>query len=81
MQYLKSKSCEFAAVDARRKKHIPYRVQSILQSPLLRLATDKFLNDLQLVLSAGLESAGVVEYITVVVCENDFVVDVMHATL
>jgi hypothetical protein len=44
-------------------------------------ATDKLLNNFQLVFSAGFKSAGVVKNITGVVSENEFVVDVMHATL
>jgi hypothetical protein len=56
-------------------------MQSILQSALARFATYKFLNDLQFVFTAGFESAGIVENITVVVSEDEFVLDVMHATL
>jgi hypothetical protein len=48
---------------------------------LARLATNKFLNSLQLVFTARFKSAGVVEKITVVVRENEFVLDVMRATL
>jgi hypothetical protein len=39
------------------------------------------LNNLQLLFTASFESAGVVEKITVVVSEDEFVVDVVHATL
>ena len=42
---------------------------------------DKFLYSLQLALTACLESAGVVENIAIVVCEDEFVVDVVLATL
>ena len=38
-------------------------------------------NDLQLFFAAGLNSAGVVENIPIVVCESEFVGDVMLATL
>jgi len=56
-------------------------MQSIFQSSLLRLAFDKYLYHLQLVLTARLKSAGVVENIAVVVREDEFVVDVVLATL
>jgi hypothetical protein len=39
------------------------------------------LNNLQLFFTAGFESAGVVENISVVVSEDEFVLDVMPATL
>jgi len=47
----------------------------------LRLAFDKFLYHLQLVFTAGLKSTGVVENIAVMVREDEFVVDVVLATL
>jgi hypothetical protein len=56
-------------------------MQSILQSLLPRLTTDKFLNDLQLAFTTGLKAARVVKNVTVVVCEGDFVLNVMLATL
>jgi len=56
-------------------------MQSIFQSFLLRLAFDKFLYSLQLVFTARLKSAGVVENIAIVVCESEFVVNVVLATL
>ena len=56
-------------------------MQSIFQSFLLRLAFDKFLYSLQLVFTACLKSAGVVENIAIVVCEDEFVVNVVLATL
>ena len=73
--------CEFTIniVDTQRNK--PYRVQSILQSALSRFATDKILDDLQLFFTASFESARVVEKITVVIREGEFVLDVVHATL
>jgi len=71
--------CEFAIVDTRRTK--PYRVQSFHQSARLRFATDKILNNLELFFTASFESAGVVEKITVVVSEDEFILDIMHATL
>jgi len=52
-------------------------MQSIVQSLLLGLTTDKILHNLQLVLTASFESARVVENITGMVLENQFVVDVM----
>ena len=63
------------------KKNKPYRVQSILQSPLPRLTIDKILHDLQFIFTASLHSAGVVENITVMTRENEFVLDFMLATL
>ena len=63
------------------KRNKPYRVQPILQSYLPRLATDKILHNLQLSSISSLESAGVVENITGVVCEDEFVLDVVLATL
>ena len=56
-------------------------MQSIFQSFLLRLAFDKFLYSLQLVFTARLKSTGVVEYIAIMVCEDEFVVDLMLAML
>ena len=63
------------------QRYEPYRVQSILQSFLPRLATDKILHKLQLVFASSLESTGVVENITGVICEDEFVLDVVLATL
>jgi hypothetical protein len=63
------------------EKNKPYRVQSILQLALSRFTTNKFFNNFQLLCIAGFKSAGVVEKITSVVCENEFVLDVMLATL
>jgi len=56
-------------------------VQSIFQSILLWLAFDKCLYSLQLVFSARLKSAGVVENVAIVVREDEFVVDLVFATL
>jgi len=56
-------------------------MQSIFQSFLLRLAFDKFLYSLQLVFTACLKSPGVMENIAIVVREDEFVVDVVLATL
>jgi len=39
------------------------------------------LNNLELFFTASFEPAGVVEKITVVVSEDEFVLDIMHATL
>jgi len=56
-------------------------MQSILQSLLPRLTTDEILDDLHLVLTATLKSAGIVENITLMCRENEFVLDAMHAAL
>jgi len=56
-------------------------MQSIFQSHLLGFAFDKLLYSLQLVFTARLKSAGVVENIAIVVCEDEFVVDLVLATL
>src|SRR6267142_4275699 len=56
-------------------------MQSILQSLLPRLTTDKFSNNLYFHFTSSLKAAGVVENVTVAVCDDDFVVDVMQATL
>jgi hypothetical protein len=79
MQYLKTNFCEFVAVDTQGNK--PYRMQAILQSALLRLTTDEILDDLQLILTATLKSAGIVKDITLMCRENEFVLDAMHAAL
>ena len=42
---------------------------------------DKILNDLQLVCTTSLKSTGVVENITIVAGEDEFILDVMHPTL
>jgi len=79
MQYLGGNPREFAIVDTQKDK--PYRVQSILQSALSRFATDKVLKNPQLFLTASFKSTAVVENITVVLRENEFVLYVMQATL
>ena len=56
-------------------------MQSIRQSLLLRLTTDEILDDLHLILTATLKSAGIVENITLMFRENEFVLDAMHAAL
>jgi len=56
-------------------------MQSTSQCFLSRLASDKFLYCLQLVFTARLKSAGVMENIAIVVREDEFVVDVVLATL
>jgi|SRR6266850_188877 len=78
-QYLRSKSCGFTAGGTQRNK--PYRVQSIPQSLLPRLTTDKLLHNPQLFLTARLKSARVVENVTVVLREYELVFDVVQATL
>jgi hypothetical protein len=47
----------------------------------LGLAFDKFLYGLQLVFTACLESAGVVENVAFMVREDEFVVDIVLSTL
>ena len=79
MQYLKTNFCELVTVDMQGNK--PYRMQSILQSVLPRLTTDEILDSLHLILTATLKSAGIVKNITLMVRENEFVLDVMHAAL
>ena len=79
MQYLKTKFCELATVDAQGNK--PYRMQSIRQSVLPRLTTDEILDDLHLILTATLKSAGIVKNITLMFRENELVLDAMHAAL
>jgi hypothetical protein len=56
-------------------------MQSIRQSLLLRLTTDEILDDVQLILTATLKSAGIVKNITLMCSENEFVLDAMHAAL
>ena len=56
-------------------------MQPVLQSPLLRLAKDKFLDNLELVFTACLKSTRIVENVSIVVREDEFIVDVMKATL
>lgn len=79
MQYLECKFCEFTTAAA--QKNEPYCVQSILQSPLPRLTTHKILHKLQLVYSTSLNSTGVVEDKTIVICEHEFVLDAVEITL
>ena len=66
-------------VDARKNK--PDRVQSITQLFLLRFAFDEFLYCLQFVFTARLKSPGVVENKAMIVCEGEFVIDVVFAAL
>jgi len=56
-------------------------MQSIRQSLLLRLTTDEILDDVQLILTATLKSAGIVKNITLMCRESEFVLDTMHAAL
>ena len=56
-------------------------MQSILQPPLLRPTTDKRLHGLQLLFTACLESAGVVEDISFMIRKNDFVLNVVQTML
>jgi hypothetical protein len=59
----------------------PYRVQSILQSPLSRPTKDEILYNHELLFIPALKSAWVVENVTVVAWKDEFVLDVMFATL
>jgi hypothetical protein len=68
-----------AAVDTLTDK--PYRMQSILESPLLGLTIDEILHNPQFVVRARFKSPGVVENISIVICKDEFVLDVMHAAL
>ena len=56
-------------------------MQPIFQSILLWLAFDEFLYGFQLVCTARLKSTGVVENIAIVIHEDEFVVDIVLATL
>ena len=56
-------------------------MQSIPQLILLRRSFDKFLYSLQFVFTARLKSVGVVENVAIMVCEDEFVIDVVLATL
>ena len=56
-------------------------MQPILQSLLLRLASDKFLDGLQLIFTARLKSAGVVENISLMVREDQFILNIVVSTL
>jgi len=56
-------------------------MQPIPQSLLLRLASDKFLDGRQLVCAACLKSARVMENVSIMVREGEFIVDVVKATL
>jgi hypothetical protein len=62
-------------------KYRPNCMQPIDQSLLLRLASDKSLDGFQLVCTACLKSARVVENVSTVVRECEFILDVMKATL
>jgi len=62
-------------------KNQPYCMQPILQLPLPRLASDKFLDSLQLVLTARLKPTGVVENISGMVGEDEFILNIVTATL
>ena len=56
-------------------------MQPIPQLLLPRLASDKFLDNLQLVFTTCLESPGVVENVSIVVREDEFILDVVMTTL
>jgi hypothetical protein len=56
-------------------------MQSVAQSLLARPTSDKTLYNPQFVFGAGLKSTGVMENVTLMVREDDFVLYVMQATL
>jgi hypothetical protein len=56
-------------------------VQSHPQFLVLRLSTDKPLHSLQLVFAASLEATRVVENISFMIREDDFILHVVQATL
>ena len=56
-------------------------MQPIPQLLLPRLASDKFLDNLQLVFTTCLESPGVVENVSIVVREDEFILYVVMTTL
>ena len=62
-------------------KYQPNCMQPIPQSLLLRFASNKFLDGLQLVCTACLKSARVVKNVSTVVRECEFILDVVKATL
>jgi|HubBroStandDraft_3_1064219.scaffolds.fasta_scaffold1020416_1 hypothetical protein len=53
----------------------------VLQIPLSRLLSNKFLHDPQFLVTTGLESTGIVKNITVIVGEHEFILDAVLATL
>jgi hypothetical protein len=76
---LKSRPCEVAITGTETNK--PYRVQSVYQFPLLRPTTNKVLHNLQLYLIPSFKSWRVMENVTIVLCEGNFVLDVVPTTL
>jgi hypothetical protein len=56
-------------------------MQSVLQSHLLRLAGDEFLDSVQLAFTARLKSTGVMENISLMVREDEFILNIVMATL
>jgi hypothetical protein len=79
MQYLKNKSSECAAVHTNKNK--PYCMQSMTQYRLARPTADKILHRLQLIFNASFEPARVMENITVMISEDDLILDVVFTTL
>ena len=78
-QYLKNKACKVVITGTETNK--PYCVQSLRQFPLLRPTTDKILQNLQRRVTPSFNSLGVVENKTIVLCEGNFVLDLVQATL
>ena len=62
-------------------KDEPYCMQPILQSLLLRLLSDKFVDSLPLIFTPRFKSTGVVKNISIIVCEDELILNVMIATL
>ena len=56
-------------------------MQSVLQSPHLRLAGDETLDSLQFAFTTCLKSTGVMENISPMVREDEFVLNIVIATL
>jgi hypothetical protein len=79
MQYLTSNLVNLEGQIPKETNHIAYNLSSNWRSRDLR-RTNSW-DNFQLVFTAGFKSTGVVENITGVVRENEFVLDVMHATL
>ena len=80
MQYLGEEK-RFISMTVDAVKNQPYCMQPIPQPLLPRLASDKFLDGLQLVFTAGLKSAGVVENVSKVVREGEFIFNVVMTSL
>jgi hypothetical protein len=56
-------------------------VYSVSQLPFRRPLSNEFLHDLQFLVATGLESAGIVKYVAVMIGEHKFILDVVLAPL